>query len=273
MDIKNLLRLILLCFFCLLGVGWWSVSSRDGGSLVLVGGGLKQNAVTASPPEKSALTRQAGDEEARFQMRRRGSDAFLLGSPQVRRELNLSHEKSLRIVGLLNEAARLNRGGVMTLEDVARSKVERQKTDPETLRRRALEYLSPRQLERLQQISNQGAAPFLLNNSSIARKIGATPSQVRRVQKTQEQEFKRYQRLLKPLDDEHFAEVRSGSSSGKETLERDRKRNQLAGEYLRRCRAALTDALTPEQEKRWRSLLGEPFTRKMTYDTRSYPAD
>jgi hypothetical protein len=271
MDAKSLRRLILLCFFCLLGVGWWWVVSSNNQR-------YPAESLTASLPEKSASaqpTRQPtrDEEEARFQMKRRGSDAFLLGSPQVRRELNLSHDKSLRIVELLNEAARLDRGGVMTFKDAAKLKAEQQKTDPETLRRRALEYLSDRQLERLQQISNQGAAPFLLNNSSIAREIGATSSQIRRVQKAQEQEFTRYQRLLKPLNEEHFAEIKSGSSSGQKTLERERKRKQLASEYLRRCRAALTNALTPEQEKRWRNFLGKPFTQKTTYDTKSYPLD
>jgi hypothetical protein len=265
MITKKQLRPILLGFLCLLGVGWWLASGKI------------ENISIATQPAKSASIQQAGDEddEARFLLMRRGSDAFLLGSPQVRRELGLSREKSLRIIQLLNEEARLNRGGVMTSEAAAQLKKQRQKTDPDLLRERALEQLSLAQLERLQQISNQGAAPFLLNNAGMARKIGASSQQVRRVQKTQEQEFKKFQRLLKSLDDAHFAEVKGDKPRApkKKILERERKRNQLGSEYLQRCRAALTDVLTPEQEARWRALLGKPFNEKITYDTKSYPMD
>jgi hypothetical protein len=272
MNTKNLFRSILLCFLCLLGVGWWwTVSSNGRDILAGANNSSTQSAPIASPTQKASDE----DENTRLQMLRSGGDSFLLGSPQVRRELDLSHEKSLQIIQLLNEAARLNRGGTMTFQSATKLKAERQKTDPDVLRRHALEQLSLRQLERLEQISNQGAAPFLLNNSGIARKIGASPQQIRRVQKTQEQEFKKFQHLLKPLNDEHFAEVRGDKpvASKKKILERERRRNQLGSEYLRRCRAALINVLTPDQEKRWRDLLGKPFTEKITYDTKSYPMD
>jgi hypothetical protein len=208
---------------------------------------------------------------------KRSFSSHLLGSPQVRRELKISHETSIQILNLLNEAARLSQGGVMTYEAAEKLEAERKQTDPTVLRCRALDLLTAAQLDRLEQLNLQQAAPFVLNNPSVVKKIGASTQQVRRVQAAQKREFDRHQRMLQPLVSEHFAQF--GKNPPRESraraIERDRRIKQLGSEYLHRCRAALLRVLTPAQEARWKALLGAPFNmRQLTYDgVRSYPQD
>ena len=199
----------------------------------------------------------------------------LLGSPQVRRELRLPNTVSVKVLGFLNEAARLNRGGLMTREEAARLAVERTRSDPKALRRRALDLLTPSQQDRMEQIHLQMSAPFVLNSPALARRVGASPVQVERVQAVQKQEFERHQQRLRPLVDGHFR--RAGQGAARRTARahsRDRRMEALEREYLARCRAALLHVLTPAQEARWEALLGRPFdARQLTFDTASYSLD
>ncbi len=203
------------------------------------------------------------------------ASADLLGSPQVRRELRLSHQVSLRIVSLLNEANRLNRGGLMIAEESRKLQEERTRASPESLRRQAFETLSPTQKQRLEQIELQRGGPLILEDWRFAQRIGVSREQHKKLQPVFNRAFQRYVR-----------EIRSLAKSGEGWLFRlDRKR--YAAKYAaydrefvrigaRRRKAvetAIDRTLSPAQKAKWRALLGKPFRARLTYDIKSYPMD
>ena len=201
--------------------------------------------------------------------------ADLLGSPQVRRELKISHQVSLRIVSLLNEANRLNRGGLMTLEESRKLQQERTRTSPESLRRQAFEMLSPAQKQRLEQIGLQRGAPFILQDWRFAQRIGVSREQHRKLQPVFSAAFQRYVREIKAL-------VKS-ADSWRFRLDRKRYAWKYAAydrEFVRigtrrrnAVQTAIDRTLSPAQKEKWRSLLGKPFRARLTYDIKSYPMD
>ncbi len=204
-----------------------------------------------------------------------GASADLLGSPQVRRELGLSHAISLRVVGLLSEAGRLGRGGVMSREEWHGLQEARKRTSPESLRRAAMNLLSPRQKQRLEQIELQHGGPFLFEDFRFAQRIGVSKAQHQKLQPVFTRSFRRYVREIRSLAKE--------SDSWRFRLDHKRYAPKYAAydrEFVRigmRRRNAVETAvnrtLSPAQKARWRSLVGKPFRARLTYDIKSYPMD
>ena len=203
------------------------------------------------------------------------ASADLLGSPQVRRELGLSHANSLRIVSLLNESNRLNRGGLMSHEDWRKLQEERTRTSPESLRRQAFEMLSPTQKQRLEQIELQRGGPLILEDWRFAQRVGVSREQHQKLLPVFARSFERYVREIRSL-------ARSGDR-WRFRLDRKRYAWKYAaydrefvriGERRRKAvQTAIDRTLSPAQKAKWRSLVGKPFRTRLTYDIKSYPMD
>lgn len=191
-------------------------------------------------------------------------DSFLLGSPQVRKELGLSHSTAVRVLDLLNYAAYLNRGGLMTTAESETLEAERKKNNPEVLQRRAVALLSSEQQNRLAQIGYQRGGPFVFNDAWIVQKIGVSATQQKQIESAQKQILKSYSQSRNASQPVGEAQVSDAVAAAKR--ENDR--------ITQQCRTALLRILTPIQQSRWKALLGTPFsTENIRYDVRRYPMD
>ncbi len=193
--------------------------------------------------------------------------AFLLGSPQVRRELGLSHETSVRVLDLLNYATYLNRGGLMTRKESAEQKAEVRKHSPEVLQSRAVELLSPAQQRRLAQINYQRSGPFVLTSfAEVAPQIGVSTEQLKRLQEAATQAYASSLQSRKVRQ-----QSQNALSYAQQQLREQQQIKQSQDEFLHQCRAAITEILTPVQQARLKLLLGAPFDAEhLTYDVQSY---
>ncbi|RYX81546.1 hypothetical protein EON83_23590 [bacterium] len=204
-----------------------------------------------------------------------GADVHLLGSPQVRRELGISHDLAGRILNNLNEAARLNQGGVMMQQQFEQLQTERKATPPETLERQIMTWLSPAQKQRLEQIELQRGGPFIFEDWRFAQRVGLSLEQHKKLNlifsAAFQRELKAAQALSKAnkswfgvLDHKRYA---SKYSNYYRKLENFGKQRQLTIE------SALNHSLTQTQKAKWRALLGKPFRARLSYDVKSYPMD
>jgi len=174
---------------------------------------------------------------------------YLLGSPEVRQELGLTHESSLKIRGLLDRANGLNRGGFMTVAESKKLDEERKKFKPEELQRQAAALLTPAQAQRLRQLDLQRIGPHILNMEGMPEKLGVSAGVVARVQAAQSKAYPAYE---KGLQTGHGVKANAW--------------------YKRECALALESNLTAEQKARLKALVGKPFDLDhLHYDLRSWP--
>lgn len=203
------------------------------------------------------------------------ADGSLLGSPQVRKELGIAHPLAVRIVHNLNEAARLNRGGVMSAEEYRQLQAEQKRTPPEVFENQVMDWLSPTQKRRLEQIELQRGSPFIFEDWRFARRVGLSRQQHRRLQpifdKAARRSFKEQDRLFKSNLSWYGRVDRKRYAAKYVAYEREFER--IGNRRKTTVEAALARSLTPTQKAKWQTLLGKPFRAHLTYDTKSYPMD
>ena len=203
-------------------------------------------------------------------------DAQLLGSPQIRRELGLSHQTSVLILRDLNEAARLNRGGVMTSEANRDLQAEREKSpSPEVLSRRAINRLTPAQKKRLEQIELQRGDPFVLQNWRIAQQIGMKRTQYDAFNRVTDRAFKRKVQAEQSLfqRDKSWWMQANRKKYAARYAAHESEQKRIGAHYLATVKNALNQILTPAQKAKWVQIKGKPFGDKLTSDLQSYPID
>lgn len=188
-----------------------------------------------------------------------------LGFRQMRRELGLSHEVSVKILEALNNDAELHSGGLMSREMYKESQKKkeqlRRQAPPEGYARKALSYLTPAQKKRLDQIQTQHGWPYAFEDFRFAQRVGVTKEQYRKMGPS-----------LHRVSACWLQEVQSfWKSNNQWYFKLDRKRNArrfaAAGETMRRIgerrleeeRAIVLSSLTETQRAKWKVLCGKPF--------------
>ena len=195
--------------------------------------------------------------------------SFLLGSPQVRRELGLSHELSVRVLDLLNYASYLDRGGLMSREEARQQQSESAKHSPGTLRARTVEILMPAQQTRLEQINYQRAGPFILQDAWVAQQIGVSLAQCQRAEQAQDRAYKNYSRTMKKL--QHSSASSPALPTNPSQFRFLEQMQHARDVEIDQCYTALSNVLTMAQKNKLKSFLGKPFnTEHLTYDVRAY---
>lgn len=205
-----------------------------------------------------------------------GAQSQSLGSPQIRRELGLSHEISVLILRDLNEAARLNQGGAMTLEQNRALQAERKNSpSPQELSRRAMNRLTPAQKKRLEQIELQSGDPFVLQDWRVAQRVGMTSARYnelsriitkasgRRV-KAEEALFERDLSWWMKADRKKYAARYAAH---------EREFNRIGQRYRATVQNAVNRILTAQQKAKWKQIKGKPFKAKLTSDIKVYALD
>jgi len=193
--------------------------------------------------------------------------AFLLGSPQVRRELGMSHKTSVRVLDLLNYAAYLDRGGLMTRKESDEQQAEIQKHSPALLTGRAVALLSPAQQNRLAQINYQRSGPLVLSYAEVAAQIGVSPEQLKRLQEAETRAYK------SSLQSRKVRQQKSQKALpyAQQQLREQERIKQSRKEFVHQYRSAIAEILTPVQQAHLKLLLGKPFDAEhLTYDVQRY---
>jgi len=201
---------------------------------------------------------------------------YLLGSPQIRRELKIPHATALKIRHALDMIAESGRGGIVDGEQAAKQRAFARSVNPQALHREIAGYLSAAQKQRLREIGYQMAGPHIYGNAYLTQRIGLSKSQLQRLLAVDQKEGKRYARGVRALVE--------ANRSWRGTLDPQRHRAKYAA-YNRKFQRlgeikndsiarAVNHTLTPAQKARWKMLLGKPFNRRnLTRDIRIVPID
>lgn len=202
--------------------------------------------------------------------------AQLLGSPEIRRELGLSHQTSVLILRDLNEAARLNRGGAMTREAYSALQAERKNSpSPATLSRRAYNRLTPAQQKRLEQIELQRGDPYVLQDWPLAQRVGLTRARHNELDRIITRAFERRvkaEQSLSERDQSWWMRVDRKKYATRYAAH-EREFQQIGKRYTTTVQNATNRILTPQQKAKWKQIKGKPFKTKLTFDLKSYPMD
>ncbi len=205
-----------------------------------------------------------------------GANAQSLGSPEVRRELGISHEVSVLILRDLNEAARLNQGGVMTAEQSRALQAERKNSmSPEALQRRAMNRLTPAQKKRLEQIVLQRSDPYVLQDWGVAQRVGMTRAQYDKLSLIINKAFKKRveaEQALSKRDQSWWMKADRKRYAARYAAH-ERERKQIGDLYRNTVQSAVNRILTPAQKAKWTQMKGKPFVASLTTNLKSYPMD
>jgi hypothetical protein len=179
---------------------------------------------------------------------------FFLNSPQVRRDLGLSHADSVKITSMLAEADELD--GHLWGPPPSPKVIDelRKKHSSADLRKQVAEMLTPAQNHRLWQLEWQQDAPWLINDPEMAKRIGASAVQVKRIRDTQQRAFTIYNQAL------NRGNLETKNSKSNAEQQRINARSRAATErYNSVCLASVHSVLTPSQRVRMKLLLGKQF--------------
>ncbi len=201
------------------------------------------------------------------------ADVHLLGSPQVRRELKLSHATSLQILHNLNLVARANAGGAMTREQAQKQRALRQSVDAKAVYEQTRNLLFAAQKQRLQQLNWQFAGDHIWADPEVRRRLKLTAAQYNELLRIDERSGKAYGRGLQKLaaDNPAWSGADRKHHAAKYAAY-DRQFEALGARRSRYVRAAVERVFTARQKAEWKTLLGAPFDlRHLRYDTESYP--
>lgn len=203
-----------------------------------------------------------------------GAHASLLGSPQVRRELGLSHENSVLILRDLNETARLSQGGI-SYNAAPPKHAKTPALSAADLQRRAMNRLTPAQKQRLEQIELQMGDPFVLQNWKVAQRVGLSRAQHDELSRIIDRAFKRRvsaENVLFKRDQSWWMQVDHKKYAARYAAH-DRQYRRIGDRYRMTVQTAADRILTPTQKAKWAQIKGKPFKAKLTFDVKSYPID
>lgn len=208
------------------------------------------------------------------------AELHLLGSPQVRRELKISHAASLRILHNLNLVTRANSGGTMTMEQYRQHRAFQKRVDAKALNREVLALLSPSQKRRLEQIGLQQIGAYIWVSSwarsTAARRMGFSKVQQEEIQRVDNREFKRYVRGVQTLsrDGDKWRGRLDKKRYAAKYAAYDRQFERLGERRSSVLRRTTERVLTARQKAIWKAMLGKPFNLKtLTYDTEIYASN
>jgi hypothetical protein len=177
-----------------------------------------------------------------------GPEPLMLAmQPSVRQELKLNEAQVKQIQSAIEKQS----GGMRPGKDKEKDKGKGPMTAPRAARmgRKHQEaflarVLQPKQLTRLRQIILQRQGGLALNNNQTGEELGLTEAQRAKADAV----------LDKLVDQQNQSRTARGPDARKQ-MEEARK---AAG-------AELLGLLTPEQESRWKELIGEPFTGEIGF--------
>jgi len=167
-----------------------------------------------------------------------GGPVFLLGNESVQTELDLTDEQKKEVDKLAESDREAARGLRDVPRDQRRAKFEaRRKATNEALAK----VLNAVQLKRLKQISWQQSGSRAFNDPEVAAELKLTPAQTEEIETIQE---------------DTGAEMRGVA----EEMEGDREgMRKKFTEMAAATKAKIVDLLTPDQQGKYKELLGEPF--------------
>jgi Spy/CpxP family protein refolding chaperone len=167
-----------------------------------------------------------------------GGPAFLLTQESVQKELKLSDDqvKKIKDVG---EKSREAFGKLRDLDREERTK-KMQEINKETTKALST-ILSKDQAKRLKEISLQRLGARAFSNAEVAKELNITDEQKKQIQD------------INAATREEMTKIRQGEGS------REEKAKKVA-EYTKTVQAKLMKVLTDEQQKKWKTMTGKPFT-------------
>lgn len=180
---------------------------------------------------------------------------YLLSSPEVRRDLGLSHEAGVKIDDLFDLADEMDGKTIRPPRDAKKiAELKKKGMTSFGLREQTLAYVDGRQAERLRQYEWQRNEAWLLNDPKMVKRIGVSPEVVRKVKAAQEREFADWQKRSVGSD----ARLSKNISAAKRERILAGARKTWDQSQLR-CKEILYHALTLSHRERMRSVLGRPF--------------
>jgi len=179
-----------------------------------------------------------------------GNPLMLLNSDQVQRELDLVDEQKEELRKIL-ESSRGDRANFAELRDLpeeerrARMRELREQSEGRVaeLQKKVNEVLLPHQQKRLKQIQLQLQGDRALNNPEVAKELGLTDEQQRKLEEVRE---KTQQQMR-----EAFGQRGEGGDRGAN-------RERLA-ELREQTQRQVNEVLTADQKKKLEEMKGEPF--------------
>ena len=204
------------------------------------------------------------------------ANVHLLGSPQVRRELEISHATSLQILHNLNLVARANAGGAMTLEQAKKQRALRESVDDKAVYQQTRDLLSPSQKQRLQQLNWQYVGNHIWSSEEARRRLKLTASQHQELLQTDKRSSKIYIRDVQALFEANrsWRGVTGKKRYAAKYAAYDRQFQDLGERKSRVLSATVQRIFTPQQKTTWKAMLGRPFDmRHLRYDTEVYAMD
>ena len=202
------------------------------------------------------------------------ADVHLLGSPQVRRELKISHATSLQILHNLNLVARANSGGFMNREQAQKQRALRARVDDKAVYQQTLALLSPSQKQRLQELAWQSIGNHIWSSQEARQRLKLTAAQHQELLQIDEREGERYARGIEALMESNrdWYGVVDRKRYATQYAAHDRQFQRLGERKSRILSAAVQRIFTPQQKVIWKTMLSQPFDmRHLRYDTESYP--
>lgn len=204
------------------------------------------------------------------------ANVHLMGSPQVRRELKVSHAVSLQILYNLNLVARANAGGAMTQEQFQKQRALQQSVDAKAVYEQTMHLLSGAQKQRLQQLNWQSIGDHIWSDPEVRRRLKLTATQHNELLQADERSSKIYVRGVQKLfkDNRDWYGTADRKRHAAKYAAYQRQFEVLGVRSSRDLRAVVQRVFTARQKAEWKKLLGQPFDmRHLRYDTEIYPAD
>lgn len=204
----------------------------------------------------------------------RHANVALLMDRSVQEELRISEAQRKRMNAL---ADRYNSTMQKVVERLQKAKTPPSEPDPEArkaaeaLQAGIVDVLIPAQLKRLREISLQVAGLAAMGDESVAKRIGLSNDQLRRVRTILEDA---YGRLRKMESDEMEARTKDlrgrqpkteqeraalAQELEKRSQEAFRKLSPAVEKLRRETESRLFQILSDKQEEAWKALLGRPF--------------
>jgi DNA-binding MarR family transcriptional regulator len=168
---------------------------------------------------------------------------FLLNNPQVQQELKLTEEQRDKVSALSEQLREKFRGLGQELRGLSPEEREKRvQAVNEEVEKELAKVLKKEQLQRLKQIALQVEGLAALARPEIAKQVGLTEEQQRKIEE-----------ILREANEKRRALFQQGPPADRQAMFREmQKIREWVDEQISKL-------LTEQQKKKWQELIGEPF--------------
>jgi len=168
---------------------------------------------------------------------------FLLNNPQVQQELKLTEEQRDKVSALSEQLREKFRGLGQELRGLSPEEREKRvQAVNEEVEKELAKVLKKEQLQRLRQIALQVEGLAALARPEIAKQVGLTEEQQRKIEE-----------ILREANEKRRALFQQGPPADRQAMFREmQKIREWVDEQIGKL-------LTEQQKKKWQELIGEPF--------------